>query len=895
MLFRVIKSYQGRKQAAVGGEMIFRVRLLLSPLRVKSLVTLAAVLTLLASCAGDSGADNDSDGQGDSTVGNGSSSNVSYDGPVPQTSEIQNFKTFFWDPITGQGTEEDKCSSCHSQDGAAPSKFARTDDINLAFSVAASGVASNNNPLVDLDNPENSEVVIRVANGHNCWNVDLDFCRTQMITYIESWRDGSAPSATVVQLTAPALYDPSGSKDFPEDSADFAATVWPVLNSQSTSPSHCQGCHSDTAPQALRQTPYFASEDVDLAYDQAKGKIDLANPGDSRLVEKLRDEFHNCWSDCATDAATMLAAIQALSDPIPVTNIDPDLVTSKALQLFQDGIVAASGGRIEDDVIALYEFKIGSGTTVIDRSGVAPSADLTLSGDAGEYEWLSAWGMQFNGGKAQASVADSAKLQSIISATGEFTIEAWVAPANVTQDGPARIVSYSSGDNRNFMLGQTLYSYNFPLRTSESDAQGMPMLSTSDADEDLQATLQHVVVTYDSVNGRQIYVNGVHTGDNDGLTSGSLTNWNSTYPLVLGSEVDGSDPWAGTIRLLAVHSRALDEPSILANYDAGVGQKYFLLFGVSHLLNTTSDAFIIFEVSQFDNHAYLFSQPYFLSLDPAVVPETFDIEGMRLGINGKIAAAGQAYATMDVIVDASSYDPVVGQPLSSVGSVIALENGPDFDQFFLVFDRLGDHTEVFVEAEPPDPVFVGSGEASSDLAVRTFSEINHSFSQITGVPVQAVAGTYNTVVQQLPSAENINGFLSSHQMGVTQLAIGYCDALIDDPVLRTAIGIDLPEIEGVDDANAKSVADWDADFIDPMISAALNSGLAQQPASADVKDIVHHLLFTDADGINEIEPVTDPDPHGLSRCGGSCPDGRTAQAAKAACAAVLGSAGVTLH
>ena len=893
MFLRVIVNCQGRFNATVGGEMLLRVLSLISRSSRGSLLLVATALTVLSGCAGDSGAAGDD--QGGDPSSNSSSGAVVYAGPVPQTAEIQNFKTYFWDPITGQGAEEDKCSTCHSENGSAPSKFARTDDVNLAFSVAASGVAGNNNPLIDLVNPENSEVVIRVANGHNCWNVDLDFCRTEMISYIESWRDGSAPSATVVQLTAPAIYDPSGSKDFPEDSTDFAATVWPVLNSQSTTPSHCQGCHSDTAPQALRQTPYFASNDVDLAYDQAKGKIDLATPADSRLVEKLRDEFHNCWSDCATDAATMLAAITSLSDPIPVTSIDPDLVTSKALQLFQDGIVAASGGRIEDDVIALYEFKIGSGTTVIDRSGVSPSADLTLSGDVGEYEWLSAWGVQFNGGKAQASVADSSKLQSIISSTGEFTIEAWVAPANVTQDGPARIVSYSSGDNRNFMLGQTLYSYNVPLRTSESDAQGMPMLSTDDADEDLQATLQHVVVTYDSVNGRRIYVNGVDTGDTDNQTPGSLTNWNSTYPLVLGSEVDGSNPWAGTIRLLAIHSRALDQAGIQANYDAGVGQKYFLLFGISHLLDTTSDAFVIFEVSQFDNYAYLFSQPYFLSLDPNVVPETFDVQGMRLGINGKLAAAGQAYATLDTVVDASSYDAVNGQQLSRVGSVIALENGPDFDQFFLVFDKLGDHTEVFVEAEPPDPVFVGSGAAASDLAVRTFSEINQSFSQITGVPIQTVASTYNTVVQQLPSTENISGFLSSHQMGVTQLSIGYCDALIEDSTLRTAIGINLPEIEGTDDANAKSIADWNSDFIDPMISAALNSGLSQQPSSSDVRDIVHHLLFTDADGINEIEPMTNPDPHGLSRCSGGCPDGRTAQAAKAACAAVLGSAGVTLH
>ncbi len=35
------------------------------------------------------------------------------------------------------------------------------------------------------------------------------------------------------------------------------------------------------------------------------------------------------------------------------------------------------------------------------------------------------------------------------------------------------------------------------------------------ADEDLQATLQHVVATYDPVDGRRIYVNGVLTPQPD--------------------------------------------------------------------------------------------------------------------------------------------------------------------------------------------------------------------------------------------------------------------------------------------------------------------------------------------------------------------------------------------
>lgn len=861
------------------------------------LFTLIAVL-VLAACAGDSGSPNATNINED-VVSGGSTVQVeqlSYTGPVPQSTDVQNFKRFFWDPITGQGAETDKCSTCHGMDGQAPSKFARVDDVNLAYDVASTGLAENGNALVNFSDPALSEFVVRVSNGHNCWDANTSVCRAEMIAYIEGWRDGASPEATEVALTAPAIQDPSGSKPFPETSAEFAATLWPVLNSGSDPVSHCQGCHSDTAAIQLRQTPYFASDNVDLAYEEAKSKIDLVTPANSRFVEKVGDESHNCWSDCASDAAEILAAIEALANPIAIESVDPDLVISKALRLFQDGIVSSSGGRIEEDVIALYEFKEGTGTTAEDTSGILPKADLTLSG---EHEWLSAWGVRFDGGKAQAGVSSSKKLHDNISETGEYAIEAWVAPGNVTQEGPARIISYSGGNEHNFLIGQTLYNYNAAGRNSNTDGQGMPMLSTADADEDLQATLQHVVVNYDPIEGRRIYVNGVFTDDEDSVEPGHLQNWDDTFPLVLGSNIDGSDPWTGSIRLLAIHSRALSPENIQINFDAGVGQKYLLLFSITHLLDTTADAFIIFEVSQFDNYAYLFNKPYFLSLDPNVVPETFPVEGMRLGINGKLAATGQAFATLSETVEAASYDSTTGQQLSSFGTIIPLEEGPDLDQFFLSFDRLADHTEVFVEATPPDPVFGGTGEENPALAVRNFAEIHHSFAQITGVaPNQSsVAATYDTVIQQLPSNEAMAGFLSSHQMGVAQLAISYCDVLVETKSLRDALGISLDEVDdpNVDDANAKSVGDWDIDFIDPIITAAFNSNLTEQPLAADTKAIVHHLLFTDADGIAEIDAVNNPDPHGLSRCGGGCADGQTANAAKAACAAILGSAGVTFH
>jgi hypothetical protein len=56
----------------------------------------------------------------------------------------------------------------------------------------------------------------------------------------------------------------------------------------------------------------------------------------------------------------------------------------------------------------------------------------------------------------------------------------------------------------------------------------MPPLITKDTDQDAQAALQHVVMTYSPVDGRHFYVNGVDTGDTD-KQGGGNGSWNSTH------------------------------------------------------------------------------------------------------------------------------------------------------------------------------------------------------------------------------------------------------------------------------------------------------------------------------------------------------------------------------
>src|SRR5690606_10961831 len=113
--------------------------------------------------------------------------------------------------------------------------------------------------------------------------------------------------------------------------------------------------------------------------------------------------------------------------------------------------------------------------TAYDTSGVDPAMNLTLSGNV---QWFGGWGLNFAGGKAQASTSSSSKLQHLIGTTGEYSIEVWVAPGNVVQED-MRIVSYSAGlTQRNFNLGQTMYNYDFFNRSNLTDENGNPQLST---------------------------------------------------------------------------------------------------------------------------------------------------------------------------------------------------------------------------------------------------------------------------------------------------------------------------------------------------------------------------------------------------------------------------------
>jgi hypothetical protein len=780
----------------------------------------------------------------------------SYVGPAPVSAEVQAFVVNFWNNVSSV----DRCGACHVQANQSP-MFARNDDVNLAYQAAQS--------YVDLSNPSASRIVAKVGGGHHCWLASNSACADTMTTWISNWAGVAlGGSQAQARLVAPGLVDAGGSRSFPDSAQLFASTVHPLLKQ------YCSRCHSPAAVSA--QSPYFAQSDVDAAYAAAKPKINLDTPTLSRFYVRLKNEFHNCWGgDCDAAAAQMLQAIQAFAGQVPVTSVNPSFVLSKAMTLY-DGVVDSGGSRVETGLIAKFEFKTGTGTVAYDTSGVEPALNLDLSGDV---TWVGGWGVQVqNKGKLQGTSAGSRKIHDLIATTGEFSVEAWVAPANVTQT-MAYVVSYSGGPTqRNMTLGQTMYDYDAFLRSTTTSANGQPELSTPSAQRVLQATLQHVVLTYDPVNGRRVYVNGSLVTGGDPQRGGSLSQWDNTFALVLGNEVSGDRPWSGVLRFVALYNKALQGADIKANFDAGVGERYYLLFNVDAYTGQ-SQTYVMFEVSQYDSYSYLFNAPVFLSLNPNTNVAGLTLKGMRIGINGAEARVGQAYTSLNTSVSTHGFDPataaVVAVPLSRMGTTIALEKGPAYDQFFLTFEQLGSSMNVHTEAMPIAPAPVDFARPS-DLGVRTFERIDATLSAITSVPRTnaAVLALFRNLQQGLPTIDALQGFAASHQTAIAQLSIQYCDALVNDATLR---GLYFPSFNfSAPPSAAFDVAGRDAlitPLIDRMLSANSAAGkfVATQPSAVAARQELNAL-------IDRLASSVSGDATG------------TATVVKASCAAVAGSA-----
>lgn len=652
---------------------------------------------------------------------------------------------------------------------------------------------------------------------------------------------GNPPPPTPPPPTPPPPPPPPPSDT---DQQRFEATLYPHLTDANN---FCVNCHG------VSQDPLFAVSDAATAYNAitSQQKVNLTNPPLSRVYVRPADERHNCGGDASCDriAADFLAAIQewatqaAADTPPPSGGGGPVL---SAAVTFSDA-VAGGPARMDDAAIALFTFSEGSGDMTMDTSGVGAPIALQIT----DMEWVEGGGLRSVAGKAEASAADSRKLFDLITPANEFTVEAWLLPDNTVQDGPARIVSYSQDTAiRNFTMGQNAIYYQLRNSSGTTDAGGTPALEA--LDPEVTTELTHVAMTFDAVTGRRIFING-QLAIEEGVADDTLA-WRDDQLLVIGNEVTNDRPWAGVVRLVAIHDKSLTDVEIQQNFDAGAGDLVTMRFDVSDAVGQM--AYVEMQVAQLDVSGYLFAQPVFVSDATGVA-----VKNIRIGVNGGIPVAAQPFRRIDTVVQQS------GALLSPLGAVVPVELGADGDIFHLEFELLGNMQGVAETTPPSSPPLPVPDVAEPELGMRTFSELNDTMSDLTGIdPNQnEVLASYSNLRDSLPATPNLLAFVPAQQIAIQQLATSYCGAVVADSARCDAMFGNCAI-----DGNAKD------QVATALYDRMIGDNLAVQPDRADVT----------AEVVSMIDDLG---------CANGCNAADAQLVLQASCAAVLSSAAVTVN
>ncbi len=230
----------------------------------------------------------------------------------------------------------------------------------------------------------------------------------------------------------------------------------------------------------------------------------------------------------------------------------------------------ATSPRVVDDLLVLYTFEEGTGTTINDVSGVG--APLNLQITSGTPTWDVAGAINVSAPALMTSGGAASKVISGVQSSSEISLEAWVTPANTTQFGPARMMALSGGAvvGSNFVLGPgpgsgDVTKYDTRLRTTSTNQWGNnPSLTT--AAGVVSTSLTHIVYTRSAAGTTTMYINGAPVAN--GSVGGTMANW-ANYALTLANEPSNDRAWLGQMHLVAIYNRALTPAEVTQNFDAG--------------------------------------------------------------------------------------------------------------------------------------------------------------------------------------------------------------------------------------------------------------------------------------------------------------------------------------
>ncbi|MEW5853790.1 MAG: thrombospondin type 3 repeat-containing protein [Myxococcota bacterium] len=301
----------------------------------------------------------------------------------------------------------------------------------------------------------------------------------------------------------------------------------------------------------------------------------------------FHDRVHLRWEDASNDETgfrverrdpasqgwTEVVVLPADATNVVDTSCVAETTYEYRVMAFHDAGESASSSvgvttgraRATANLQALYTFIDDPDGMALDTSSVSPALDLALNDPA--LLTRDERGVTLDGTPVVLRTPDpAARLAQAVNDTGELTVEAWVTPADLTLDGPSRIVSFSPGTaERNFTLGQSLGSMVMRLRTPDTGEAGWcPEIHNAV----LSGGMQHLVMVF-SDGWERAYVDGV-LADSQLSASGPIAGWDESYHLLVGNEETLNRQWQGQVHLVAIYNRGLTPEEINANHLAGL-------------------------------------------------------------------------------------------------------------------------------------------------------------------------------------------------------------------------------------------------------------------------------------------------------------------------------------
>ena len=215
-------------------------------------------------------------------------------------------------------------------------------------------------------------------------------------------------------------------------------------------------------------------------------------------------------------------------------------------------------------LLVLYDFQSSDSGKIIDKSSSGEALNLKVL-KPNSIEKVDG-ALKIKGKTLIRSEKPATKIIQAVKKSGQLTIEAWVTPANSKQKGPARIISISKDTtNRNFTLGQDVNKFDFRFRTTKTDRNGLPSVTSNS--KEFATKLTHLVYSREKNGKTTVYVNGKKVSSR--TVSGDIKSWDNSYYFTLANEFTADRPWLGTYHMVAVYSKSFSQEDVEKHFDSG--------------------------------------------------------------------------------------------------------------------------------------------------------------------------------------------------------------------------------------------------------------------------------------------------------------------------------------